>query len=198
MFKKSTNTTLFILFLIGLTSISYGFDGQRKGFILGLGLGGGLTSFTQTVEIGESSQTSDRENKFSFISDFRIGYAPSNLVEVYYNAKVAWFSLDNIFDESVTITDGLNGIGITYHLKPQAPSGFVNGAIGLAVFDAPFESGFEAWTGFGFSAGGGFEFSPHWRVEGNIIYGKPGREESGVSVSTNSLVFKVTVNVMAF
>jgi hypothetical protein len=41
-------------------------DAKRKGFIIGGGIGLGMTSFTQELEYGAASETSSRENKFGF------------------------------------------------------------------------------------------------------------------------------------
>lgn len=69
----------FVLFLVNTNA--HAFDGQRKGFLLGIGLGPGFTSFTQEVAVSifgfHESVKSDRENKAGVISDLKIGYAPN-------------------------------------------------------------------------------------------------------------------------
>ncbi len=184
-------------FLFSSPNDCFAFDGQRRGFILGIGLGGGYSTFTQTnsrtFNTGTQSFTSARENKIAIISDFKIGYAPSNLVEIYWSSKVSWFGF-----EDVTIANSFGGLGITYHFNPQAPAPFINGGLGFSSWAAPFESGAESLRGTGFFAGGGYEFSPHWRLEGNLFWGKPDTDFPGVNISTSSFTFKVTLNVLAF
>jgi hypothetical protein len=62
----------------------------------------------------------------------------------------------------------------------------------------PFEEGSDTWIGFGLFAGAGYEFSPHWSVEGDLIYGKPKDSEFGVDVSTSAFTIKASVNVLAY
>lgn len=68
---------LVIVFLIGFTFISkvFAFDNQRKGFILGVGLGGGLVSETSEIKTDWYNYKSDRSNGFGPATNFQIGYA---------------------------------------------------------------------------------------------------------------------------
>lgn len=185
--------------LLNCASDAFAFDGQRQGFILGIGAGPGLTSFTQTLDLGSwpggGSETTDRENKFGLQTDFKIGYAPSNTFQVYYSNKVSWFGIENALGEDVIITSGVMGVGASYYLSPEAPSLFFGGGLGVSVWNAPFEDGSEAWTGFGLYTWAGYEFSRHWNVELDVVWGKPSKQESGIEASANalSLMFKVDV-----
>ena len=67
-----------VLFLGSINSVQ-AFDGERKGFIIGLGVGTGFTSISDWEEY-----------KFGFQTDFKIGFAPSNSLTIYYNSKVSW------------------------------------------------------------------------------------------------------------
>ncbi|MCZ6818589.1 MAG: hypothetical protein O7G31_03775, partial [Calditrichaeota bacterium] len=55
------------------------FDGQRAGFILGGGIGAGFLS--NKTSFGSFSNT---ESETVFLTNFKIGYAPSNTLEIYY------------------------------------------------------------------------------------------------------------------
>lgn len=173
---------------------SLAFDGQRKGFILGGGIGFGMASYTQTV----NDETSDRENKGAVITDFKIGFAANEQTEIYYTSKVSWFSLKNVFDETVTIANGIGAVGVSYSLKTYAPTWFLTGGLGLSSWDAPFESNSDAWIGFGLFAGAGYEFSKHYGVEFDILYGKPSTSVGGNDASTNALAVKATINALAY
>jgi len=190
--------SMVLALLLCVTTVGWAFDGERQGFILGVGVGAGLTSYTQTISDGGFSVTGDRENPFGIMSDFKIGYAPSDVIEIYWMSKVSWFSLENALGDDVTIANGIGGLGVTYFFQSTAPSAFVSGGIGFSSWTAPFEEGAEAWYGIGVSAGAGYEFSPHWYLEGNVCWGKPSTEEYGVDFSTNSLSFKVTLNVIGY
>lgn len=72
---------------IGVAQEALSLDGKRKGFIIGIGIGPGLTSFSQSLKFGGSRVTSDRLNKMSFMSDFKIGYAPAIFCKFIGRAK---------------------------------------------------------------------------------------------------------------
>jgi hypothetical protein len=198
----------FVLFLVGfflffVNTNAFAFDGQRKGFLLGIGLGPGFTSFTQELESSgfgfHQSVKSDRETKVGLITDFKIGYAPDNTWAIYYTSKVSWFGMENTFGDNVTVSNGLGAVAVSYWFKPQAPSPFLAGGIGYSTWSLPFEDDPpDTWTGFGLFAGGGYEFSRHLSIEGSLSWGKPKREVFGIEVSSNALSFMLTINALAY
>ena len=189
--------------LIGLCINLQAFDGQRKGFILGVGLGPGLTTYKFEQSSDNFRFESDRKSKFGIQSDFKIGYAPSNTLEILYTNKVSWFSIDTGSEkfggpESITITNGISSVAITHFFQPAAPSPYLTVGIGIAVWSAPFEVDLEGISGFGLFLGGGMEFSPHWDVGATVMWGKPGNSESGFEEHVNALTFQLTINVKAY
>jgi hypothetical protein len=152
------------------------------------------------------------------MTDFRLGYAPTNQIVIYYDNKVSWFKTDygeeivvdlntgnaNVLGfADVMVLSGLTGFGVNYFFAPQAPSPFVTGGLGLASAMA-FESGASAKIGFGFFIGGGYEFAPHWYVEGDLCYGSATNSESAYyglvdyDLKQTDMAFKVSINVMAY
>ena len=191
----------FVLFLVNTNA--HAFDGQRKGFLLGIGLGPGYTSFTQEVAVSvfgfHESAKSDRENKIGVITDFKIGYAPENSWAIYYTSKVSWFGMKNALGNDVTVSNGLGAVAMTYWFKPQFPSPFIAGGLGYSTWSLPFENNPPAtWTGFGLFAGGGYEFSKHISIEGSLSWGKPKHKVFGFEVSSNALSFMLTINALAY
>ncbi|MGB7062071.1 MAG: hypothetical protein WBF13_06920 [Candidatus Zixiibacteriota bacterium] len=193
------------LVLFGLVSNAQAWDQQRKGFLLGFGIGPGLTSYTQTLAVwdppggGTWSFESDRENSVGVATDFKIGYAPDNSWAIYYTSKVSWFGMENAYGNNVTISNGLGAAGVTYWFQPQAPSPFVAGGIGFSTWSLPFEDPApDSWIGPGFFAGGGYEFSRYWSVEGYLSWGKPKDKEYGIEVSSNALSFMLTLNWLGY
>jgi hypothetical protein len=162
-------------------------DGERKGFILGFSVGPAVTSFTQKVALSVGDITeSERENKFGAGTDFRIGYAPSNQLMLYYTNKLTWLRLTNTLNEDVTVVNGVGLFGLSYYLLPQAPSFYVAGTIGTSLWGVYDDLG-NAWTGFGLGGTAGYEFTKYWSVEGTVMWGKPGDSAFGVDVSTNAI-----------
>lgn len=74
---RSTVLLVIAFLTLALISDADAFDGNRKGFILGGGLGLGVTSFTQTVGGFGPRLTLERGRKLGLQTSFRIGYAPS-------------------------------------------------------------------------------------------------------------------------
>lgn len=169
---------------------------ERKGFIIGFGIGPGMTSYKLTADgFGDS----DRESEFGLQTDFKIGYAPSNHLEIYYSNKVSWFSLEDSFGDNVLTVSGLSSIASSYFFKPEGPSPFVSVGVGLASWRTPFEETASAWSNsFGFFIGGGYEFSSHWDVSANIIQGNTSITDFGPKINNNALTFQLTINVMHY
>lgn len=132
------------------------------------------------------------------MSDFRIGYAPSNLLQIFWMSKVSWFKLENSLGEDVIIANGFGGVGVTYSFNPTGPSPFITGGLGFSTWALPFEQGAETMTGLGVVAGVGYEFARHWSVEFDLMRGQPNTKESGLELTTNALSFKLTLNVLAY
>lgn len=195
--------SVFILFLLIISNL-FAFDGKRKGFILGFGAGFSNISFKQKIEGYGESINSDKENKIGFGTDFKIGYAPNNRVEIYYFSKVAWFSLVNALNENVTISDGVAGAGLSYYLSPKlkeyewTSSSFISGGLGWSGWSTPFEEDSESWSGTGFFVGGGYEFSKHYRIEADLYINNPSIDEGDYTFTTNSTVFMITFSALAF
>lgn len=174
------------------------FDGQKKGFLLGGGLGAGMISYTQTMEYGGLSITSDRENKGSFDTDFKIGWGVNERTEIFYTSKITWFGVDNPFGDDITFADGLYGIGVAHSFKAWVPTWFITGGLAMSTWTAPFEENSGSWSGLGFYIGSGYEFAKHYSVEFDVIYGNPGDSEGGMEASANSTSFRVTINALAY
>jgi len=198
MTRKTMIAVLTLSFIFGMTKGGVAFDGNRKGFIIGIGVGPGYTTFNQTLKNSSFTSTSDRQKKRTFMSDFRIGYAPSNLLQIFWMSKVSWFKLENSLGEDVIIANGFGGVGVTYSFNPTGPSPFITGGLGFSTWALPFEQGAETMTGLGVVAGVGYEFARHWSVEFDLMRGQPNTKESGLELTTNALSFKLTLNVLAY
>ena len=182
---------LVLVLSLFVVSSAFGFDGVRKGFVLGGGAGIGLSSYT----LSGGGATSNRESQFSFMTDFKIGYAPTNQIEIVYTSKGAWFQGDGNLLNTFTILNNVSTASVNYYLKPEAPSTFfLSGGLGLASLSAPFESNVDSWYGFGFYVGAGYEFVKHYSVAFDFMYGLP--EDSGVTF--NGLTPRVTFVATAF
>jgi opacity protein-like surface antigen len=165
---------------------------ERKGFILGLGIGPGVLNYKLKVDRGNYSIHYNRVKKLPVMSNFKIGYAPNENLAIYWTAKVSWFRSEKIQEEPRDImVSGVAGIGVTYYLKEEAPSVYFNGGVGYSTFSAlSLEDDLSNnHMGFGFSAGAGYEFAKHWSGEVNIAIGSPGKEEFTYQVTALAITF---------
>jgi len=145
----------------------------RKGFIIGFGVGPGFTTFNPMPS--PLSTSSERVIKGAVMTDFKIGYAPSSKVAIYWTSKVAWFGYEpeNRFGSagSSTHTNGSAGLGFSYFQEAKAPTLFFTGGIGYSTW-----GGFDdanSILGWGSFLGLGYEFVPHWSLELNYTQGNP-------------------------
>lgn len=181
--KLRLNTLLYIL-LLAFSNL-YAFDGERKGFILGGGIGAGYLSTSVSF-----NSFSDTDNRAVFLTNFKIGYAPSNTLEIFYISKVSWWG-----ESDITFILGLSAIAATVYIDNTTETGwFVSGGVGLSALSAPFETDLESSNGFGFFGGGGYEFSSHWSVELDLLYSTI--TEGGADFNYFGVL--MTVNVLAF
>lgn len=191
--KKYFLLSCLSVFLLASTN-AFAFDGERKGFILGIGGGGGSLSNKGTLSGGGFS-ASGTVTEFAILTDFKIGYAPSNTLEIYYISKTAWWS-DSTVDATLLL--GLSGVGVSKYLGTSGTGLFVSGGVGVTQLAAPFEQNVDSSTGFGFFGGAGYEFSKHWSVEAGILYSDMSEQAFGLTVDLSSFGVRGTINVLAF
>jgi len=134
----------------------YAFDGERKGFILGGGFGAGYLS--NTISFNSSSESDGRA---AILTNLKIGYAPSNTLEIYYITKASWWGESN-----KTFILGLSAKAATVYIDNKTETGlFISGGIGFGWFiSSDFKRLFEKFgpdvdssTGFGLFGGVGYE-----------------------------------------
>ena len=173
-----------VVFMLTYNNV-FAFDGERKGFIIGGGIGAGYLSNTTSF-----NSFSDTDSRAVFLTNFKIGYAPSNTLEIYYISKVTWWGVN---DKAFLL--GLAVIAITVYANNTTHTGwFISGGLGLSTLDAPFEKDLESSNGFGLFGGGGYEFLSHWGVELDLLYSTI----TDAGVNFNSFGVLVTVNFLAF
>ena len=165
-----------LLLSLAVSSQLSAFDGQRKGFILGVGFGAGALNYD-----GRDFSF----NKVTFENNFKIGYAPSNSFEIYYANIVSYFET-----MGRSYASGAACLAMTKYLKPEGKGFFICGGAGFGYFwetdwDTIDESGFGAFGGIGYDIG------KHWYVQAEVVYT---RLETG----SHSWGFRVTLNTLAF
>lgn len=174
---KLKTCAVVLLSLLVLSSQAMAFNGQRKGFILGGGLGAGWLNY---------QEPGFEFNRFSGAGNFKIGYAPSNTLEIYFTDNVHVFNYGG-----VSFGIGVGGIGVTKYLNPKGNGFFVFGGVGMGLFMV-LESGGGSNSGLGLIGGVGYDFAKHWSIQGDVLYTNI---ESGV---IKTLSVRATINFLAF
>ena len=157
---------------------------ERKGFIIGFGLGAGQvkTSASEgsfTVSVSQTAVT----------TDFKIGYAPSDQLLIYWSADGAFRGqpkeAKDLGADGILYT-GLGGLGGTYFLSTDENSFFLTASIGFAT-DGVISSdrGSDSVSGKGLAIGGGYEFSRHWVVDADAIFNS--LSDSGLDYNTRTI-----------
>ena len=152
---------------------------QRSGFIIGLGIGAGVMTYTVSRD---GLADSDRETEVGFATDFKIGAQVSQPVQVYYLGRVNWFTSSG----SDLVAVGISALGVTYVL-PSAPV-HLSAGIGLATWtEFDIGEGGNGVTGFGLTGGFGWEFADLWLLDfavtyGNIEFGNVVLARVGISI----------------
>lgn len=143
---------------------------QRKGFIIGFGLGGGWSK----IEGGSRD--------FGLATDFKIGAQVSDAARVYYSGKSLLFGVTGA-DLGIS---GLQGLGVDYVMSSGV---YLSGGVGLANLNILLDSQLEGESGFGLSAGLGYEFADLWMVDFDLTW--------GTINSSNVFTAGITVNILS-
>jgi hypothetical protein len=165
-------TALLIGSVLLIPRSSYAFDGQRKGFMIGLGLGGGYC-FGGQPDLPWRSNVDP--NQPGFVVEGKIGFSGSRL-SVFMDYRGGDFSGINM---------NVTGVGATYYLSDHAPGLYLTGVIGASKWrwNGSDTGGWWSWedmsfqwaeaSGFGVCVGAGWEVWRHWAIESSVIWGHP-------------------------
>lgn len=189
---KSRWVVLLTLFavLAGLAAPSLAFDGHRRGFFLGGGLGPGYTSWSHDYpdslvvpsDSGFTAITHRSGNNAALATDLRIGFGFSNRWLVFYDKRINW-----IFSGTdATVADITTTVATSYYFKEVHPAAYLIGGAGLSAWETHYRyaSGSPRWLGSGYFGGAGYEMNRWLSAEGTVSYGRPSGTISGFVLSS--------------
>lgn len=217
------------LLIIGILFLTAGsgqaFDGQRKGLVFGGGIGFGTTRIGSDSYLGENSTW-----RAAPAFDWQLGYCPDNRMVIFIGTKSVLTYLDLIADQyqdyfDAMQEDNLKGVaacigapivlpllwmggahttfgllGVSYYFEDQAPSYFVEATIGAGIIPDEFRS--ETFGGLGFTLAGGWEFSTHYSLRCDLMFGfsTEGNGSDFLSYGGSSSAFSImlTFNSLAY
>lgn len=158
---KSVCTTVL---LIGSISTAHAFDGNRKGFQIGLGLG----AHTTALNFSDSNRPGNFEAEQNVAVALHVGYGFSNTITGFIGGKGGSVAING---EDRTLS--FSGIGATIYLSESSPSLYITGLAGRGSIslnqldddDADLRDTGPAWL-----AGIGYEVTDRLHLEFN--YGR--------------------------
>ncbi|MBU8933985.1 MAG: hypothetical protein KOO62_08245 [candidate division Zixibacteria bacterium] len=184
-----------LMMMVLLASSSLAFDGNRKGFVVGGGLG-----FAPTATSSIDRDGPDTEDNGSGLGlNLVIGYAWDEHNMLVCEGNIASYSSNQtyIWLPFRTVMQGFYGASWYHYYGPQGRSFFTAVGLGLYVF----EDGWSQWWGFeahdpgaALLLGGGYEFARHFQVGVYVSTGKTSERtddynHSHISVLVSAVAF---------
>ena len=188
---------LTILIMVFISTSIFAWDGERKGFLLGLGFGSGFDIYNgiQWDAIGPDK---DSNASWAFAASPKIGYAFNNNIALFYTRYPLSYNVKSSDGSDVEITSCTEALQLVYFLEDQAPSVFFGLGTGIGyffdqeVFDEPaMNYSANSLKGLGLMASMGFELFKHITTELAIHYRIPQKDAS-------VLAFSLLVSVIGY
>jgi hypothetical protein len=183
---------LFILLTLvfATASIANAWDGERKGFLLGIGFGGGFDSYSG-IQYNPISSVKEDNSQFAFAASPRIGYAINNQLAIYYSRHPLVFSVKTDENKDLGITSCIEAISMQCYFSGKTPSIYVGGGAGVGYFFDSKKSNYSvhALKGIGLFGTVGFEPRRHVSSEFSLHYKSPhkGASDTGMTLLINIL-----------
>lgn len=154
--NKASIFFIICTFFAVTSASAHAFDGKRKGFQLGLGLGAHTSNINYKSRFTPASIDSERKLAISFL----LGYGFSNSIVGHIGGKSGSILVNNR-DAAVAIV----GIGGSLYLTEISPSLYVTGLIGRAAMEIDGEEENTSDTGDSWLIGVGYEVTDHLHLE---------------------------------
>lgn len=154
--KKTAKLFLTGILLTIASSGAYAFDGERKGFQIGLGLGAHLSDITYTE--GFAPTDTDKEPHFALSGT--VGYGFSNRIVGHFGFRAGSFLVD---DKNASLA--IAGVGGSLYLADSYPALYVTGLVGGGSLSLDDENEDDVAEGPGWLAGIGYEITHRLHLE---------------------------------
>jgi len=181
---KLRTISLFLFSFLILPAGSWASDSQRKGFILGGGLGAG--GMTDTSSYSGEGWT---WHSFATAVNIKAGYAPTKSLELYLIGS--GFVIGGQSWEFI----GVAGVGLTKYLSRNGTGLYFSGGLGISFFnwEHPIR---DPSMGFLFSAG--YNLSKHLSLQCDIIHARLSMHTEMFRNWEDAWGFGVTLNYLVF
>lgn len=179
---------------LALATPALALDGERRGFMLGGGVGFAMSFVSQDFD--EEPFDDFIEPGASF--DLRAGWGVSEAISVYASARGTYMRYDTVNLIGSDTMHGVFGIGMTQIFKRGRSPWYSTAHLGMAWFDLLEEPRADALTGFGFGAGLGYLFHPHLSVEGLVGWENTTIDNAGGEFGNSILTLRFQVVGVAY
>ncbi|MFC1564274.1 hypothetical protein ACFL6G_05020 [candidate division KSB1 bacterium] len=191
------------------------FDGNRKGFVLGMGGGAGMVSADQNIVGTEDLTNQDERSMKSFCWGGVVGWGITERIQIFNNG-VVFFPRNYILDPSTISTLMIGGWGVRYYLSDSPASNSVMAGYGFFtnwnIGNIPKSIGMSSTASMISAEGGSFfigyshALTKHSYLELMVTFGDlddPGFSSVFDGPQINSYNSKLktislTINVLAF
>ncbi|MCB9365917.1 MAG: hypothetical protein H6508_01840 [Calditrichaeota bacterium] len=165
---------LILALLILLPQVCGAWDGERKGFLLGIGFGAGVDSYSG-VQYDKLGPQENSDTKLAFAASPRIGYAINDQVAFYYSRHPFLFPVKDAAGKDVAITSCIEALQAHYFLSKAAPSPYLGfgGGVGYFFDDSISNYSGESLKGIGVIATAGYEAIKHVSAEFSLHFKSP-------------------------
>ena len=191
MFRRIGFVCIVIMILLAVNALA--FDGERKGVVLGGGVGFAVAAHWEADINLYGLQGSVDEDEVGVAVQFVIGGAFDEHTMLVYEGNVSSFN-STLLDRQVV--QGINGACLYYYFGPTGRSFFVNGGAGFYYFKVEdFE---QPNAGGALLLGCGYEFTPHWQVAASLSFGTTSESVPGADAEYTHRNFNLMVSGIAF
>lgn len=185
------------------------YRGRRKGFIFGLSVGLGQTSFTEPLaeyywrNTQKAEWSTERQTRAALVTEMKIGHGLNDQFLLYYTSRISWLPLQH-FSKDTTIANGAAGAGFMYF--PFRKRGlYLVGNIGLATlvtWQPPLTLKNARQTGISVSGGIGYEILSHWSIDFTVNAGSARMtrvdDPSEIVFRDEILTYSLNLNMLAY
>ena len=183
--------TLALIMVLVLAVSASAFDGNRKGFVLGGGLG-----FGPVAKVSVDGFDGDYD-KSGLATNVLIGYAWDEQNMIVYMRDAIFYSeeFNSAWDQKdIMLCQGFSGAAYYHYFGPVGKSAYLCGGLGFqdwTSLDSDFDS---PDAGLGVLLGGGYEFARHVQIHSSLSFGKT----SEGNADLNHTQFLITISAVAF
>jgi len=191
--RRSVIAAVVLFLAVGSASA---FDGQRKGFMLGGGIGFAPVASWDGEPVPVLFTEYD-ESKVAFAANVIIGYGWDEFNLIAFEGNITSYNSDLAND--LTLTQGFGGVAWYHYFGPKGRSFFTTTGLGVYTFKGEleiedFKVEGEADPGFGWLVGAGYEFASHWQIGAYLSMGKT----SDPGIDYDHTHFSILVGGIAF